>query len=1126
MALGVVNNFGGGLNLDDDILTMQPDSYLDALNITIDAVARNKDNAATNIVGNRKVSYSLPPGTCQVIGAKDDLIRNRVIYFVWNTYGKHCILEYDNSTRTISKILENLTDTAFVDILQFNRYKKILHIEIVHREEGDLLYWTDGSVSPKGLIIDKIQAGTYGTVELDFITASKSPPLAPPSVAYGNDSNRSTNGLRKKLYQLRYRWKYDDFTRSTWSPYSDTPLPAGLIGTDNDSDPTKNNYIATTITTGKKNVTDIEIGFRELGGNGWNDLQLTISLNKEQLGIANETEYQYNFYNDNVPTLLDKRESDLLFDYFPLLAKSMVLANGNVLVYGAITEGYDNLGQDVLDVEMTVTMIKNTGVEQGEPSLTYTSLGQVFTFTVGQNVPTGTVYRVIAFINGTPPVGSITLAQYTSTGGQTANDVALALFNSMSASYQQAQGGNTFTANLPAGSYIIQVPVIPGTGSTSIASAMGWPWYGRYRFGLVYFDSKGRTNGVQTYVNQPADNGDFEIETGAFELDGGIPKTPVIDAEINHLPPSWATKYCWVRSENRTFDRQLYYVTCDFQEDTDYYYFGFSNIQYYYDNNNKFIYGSIDSVVNTERGDRIKIIAAAASSGYTGTVWTNEDYEILGITERIETGGAESRKYVKVKKPVSAPSPVYQATVSMLSLIYTPLTNAATEDKTVYWEFSQFYDITGGYHMGELQNQTASQPATFRFINGDMYYKQRNMFTRIVPSVVSTNFLLFDANYSDFYPSAVNGNGRAEAVEVNAKQTYYPATVRFGQEFEPNTTINNLNRFIPGNFKDYNRVFGGILKMWIINQYLFLGQQLKIGSVPVNLQIVKTVDGTGQLTASDELLNTVYYYLDQVGVGDCPEAVSFFNNSAYGIDNRRGLVWRLTNNGIHIISVLYKINSWASEELPLRNGTTSFCYGAFDQRLNDYILAIEATATSEAQTINFVEGDDNAGDRPCFGSFWSAKPEMMCTLGNLLIMFKNGELWTHDSTRYNSFFGVDYESHITPVFYNPGLQKKTWQSVNMISDGVWDCPTIYSNVNSYGSQRQETNIGASEFIVYEGNPSASIKRDVHSRGGKTNGGWMKGNWLAIKLRKQDASNLVFLNTVSVRAIDSPLTVIQ
>ncbi len=1140
MALGVQNSFKGGMDLDSDFLSLAPDSYVSALNITIDAVTANRDFAATNIVGNRIVNYNLPTGTNVVIGSYGDNLRKRIVYFVWNSYGQHSILQFSATARAVTKILENLTDTGGVDILQFSRYKKILHIEIVHRDEGDLLYWTDGNVSPKGLIISKVADGDYGTVELDFIEAAKSPPLQPAVVAYGNDTTRTTNGLRRKLYQLKYRWKYDDNSTSTWSPYSDTPLPAGLVGTDNDADATNNNYIATTLKTGNKNVTDIQIAFRELGGNLWLDPLLTISLNKEELGITDNADYVYNFYNDNVPTEIDLRESLLLFDYFPLLAKSMVLANGNVLVYGAITEGYDKLTKVEMDTTMTVEMIKNTGIALGPPTLTYIQNSDTsLIFTVGANVIEGTRYQIYIFFKGTPPAqtfGVRLVGDYTSIAGDDAADVASALaaqFNgyssvpSIAVSYP-ATGTDSWQASgfVPVVS-VTQIIVTPGTAGTSIATPTGWPWYSRYRFGRVYFDSKGRTNGVMTYVNQPADDNDFEVETGDFELSAGIPKTAVINAEINGTPPSWAVKYCWVRSNNLTFDKQLYYVSCDFQEDTDYYYFGFQNIKYYYDRNNKFIYQSIDSVVQPEKGDRIKIIASTDTSGYTGTVWANQDYDIIGVVERTLTGGSDLGKFVKIKKPVATPSPVFIS--SMLCLIYTPLQySEISAEKTVYWEFSEFYDTYEDngvlYHRGMLQDQTASQPATFQFTNGDMYYRSRNMFVRIVPGTGSGNFLIFDENYSDFYPSAVNGNGRAEVVEVNAAQTYYPATARFGQEFEPNTTVNNLPRFYPGNFKDYNRNFGSILKMWIINQYLFLGQELKIGSVPILLQIVKTVDQTGQLTASDELLNTVQYYIDEIGVGDCPEAVSYFNWSAYGIDNRRGRIWRWSNNGIHIISVLYKVNSWASDELPKRDGATSFCYGAFDQKLNNYILAIEAADGSEAQTITFSEGNDNVNDKPSFESFVSAKPEMMCTIGNLLVMFKNGQIWTHDNDRYNSFFGVDYESNISPVFSKPGLEKKTWQSVNLVSDSVWDAPTIYSPLLHPSGQRQETNIKESEFIVYEGQPSASIKRDIYSRGGKTNGAWMKGSYLVVKLRKQQAQNLVYLNIVSCKFVDSSLTV--
>jgi len=75
---------------------------------------------------------------------------------------------------------------------------------------------------------------------------------------------------------------------------------------------------------------------------------------------------------------------------------------------------------------------------------------------------------------------------------------------------------------------------------------------------------------------------------------------------------------------------------------------------------------------------------------------------------------------------------------------------------------------------------------------------------------------------------------------------------------------------------------------------------------------------------------------------------------------------------------------------------------------------------------------------------------------------------------------------------------------------------------SYGRQRQETNLVDAEFKVVESMPSTVIKRDIHSRGGKIGGSFMKGNWAAIKFQKISPSNLITLTEILVRVSDSPV----
>ena len=78
----VKNSFLSGLDLDTNLLSLKKDAYIDALNITRDAISGNQDLAVTNIIGNRLVTYSLPSGTNKCIGSYPHLIRNTIIYFV------------------------------------------------------------------------------------------------------------------------------------------------------------------------------------------------------------------------------------------------------------------------------------------------------------------------------------------------------------------------------------------------------------------------------------------------------------------------------------------------------------------------------------------------------------------------------------------------------------------------------------------------------------------------------------------------------------------------------------------------------------------------------------------------------------------------------------------------------------------------------------------------------------------------------------------------------------------------------------------------------------------------------------------------------------------------------------
>src|SRR5690606_30042599 len=132
--IDVRDNFEGGLDLDTGLLKVGKYSYIDALNVTRDAISGSNDKDFTNIIGNQLRSYSLPRGVNAVIGAHDYTLRYTNNYFVYNYNDKHSIHQHANTTKTLTKIFENVTDSDGDDVLGFPRYGRITSIAVFPRQ--------------------------------------------------------------------------------------------------------------------------------------------------------------------------------------------------------------------------------------------------------------------------------------------------------------------------------------------------------------------------------------------------------------------------------------------------------------------------------------------------------------------------------------------------------------------------------------------------------------------------------------------------------------------------------------------------------------------------------------------------------------------------------------------------------------------------------------------------------------------------------------------------------------------------------------------------------------------------------------------------------------------------------
>ncbi len=334
--------FDGKLNLDANPFRIQPGDFSDGLNITRSAQGSGQQKVVSNIVGNQLVSYTLPAGTNKRIGSKADPIRNRIYFMIWNSNGYHLILYYDNGSNTINKLLASITDSNNIDILTFNPSYRINHIDIIYRDEGDLLFWSDGLNYPMVLNVQDAINQLYGSNWiLEYLTVNRPMGLIAPLCTYQSDGTIIVNNLKNKLYLIKYRYVYKDFTKSCWSPLSKLFSPPNPDDISVNIDPTKNNRIDITVQTGNADCTQIEIAAEQSIVTTFSDFFLIATLIKADLAISSNSFYTYQFFNDSSYPYTDIQQSILLFSYVPKSAYTQALPNGNILVYAAETEDYD-----------------------------------------------------------------------------------------------------------------------------------------------------------------------------------------------------------------------------------------------------------------------------------------------------------------------------------------------------------------------------------------------------------------------------------------------------------------------------------------------------------------------------------------------------------------------------------------------------------------------------------------------------------------------------------------------------------------------------------------------------------------------------------------------------------------
>lgn len=288
----------------------------------------------------------------------------------------------------------------------------------------------------------------------------------------------------------------------------------------------------------------------------------------------------------------------------------------------------------------------------------------------------------------------------------------------------------------------------------------------------------------------------------------------------------------------------------------------------------------------------------------------------------------------------------------------------------------------------------------------------------------------------------------AKGVKVSAplaeqyKEERRKSGLIFSGIFNSTSGINRLNQFIAAEniTKDLNPEYGSIQKFHTRDTDLITFCEDKVLKVLAQKDALFNADGNANVTSNAAVLGQAIPFVGEFGISKNPESFASYGYRMYFADKSRGMVMRLSRNGLESISAK-GMQSYFYDKLNLSNRII----GTFDVRKGNYNLTlIEESAAGEVlESLDTVSYKEEAQGWPSRKSYI---PEAGLSLNSIYYTFKNGELYSHNNETRNTFYGGSAEKSSVKLILNSNPSEiKNYKTVNYEGNPGWVCSSIITD---------------------------------------------------------------------------------
>ncbi len=145
---------------------------------------------------------------------------------------------------------------------------------------------------------------------------------------------------------------------------------------------------------------------------------------------------------------------------------------------------------------------------------------------------------------------------------------------------------------------------------------------------------------------------------------------------------------------------------------------------------------------------------------------------------------------------------------------------------------------------------------------------------------------------------------RAYIVEDVTEQQNRINSLIYSGVYNSRTGVNNTNQFSVGQdiIKSLNPANGSIQKLFAENTNMTIFQESKVSSALINKDAIYSAEGAPVQTTSNLVIGQIQPYLGEYGISTNPESFAYYGYQKYFTDKDRGVVLRLSRDGITEIS--------------------------------------------------------------------------------------------------------------------------------------------------------------------------------------------------------------------------------